>query len=196
MHEPIAAPSTISTRIGGAMGLPGPTTGLNDRWPRCRSSTDDGSSRWRCCSASIAASRRASSATERSTSTGTSLPIVEDVRSRSASPSCATAVPPIGEPCDRLRLGNACVQKTGERPIGCRAGGWWCFVRWGHRTILSPLAATDRAHPSRCSSTGQLAPTESDPDRLLVGMGRFELPASCSQSRRANQAALHPGSER
>ncbi len=26
----------------------------------------------------------------------------------------------------------------------------------------------------------------------MVGVGRFELPASCSQSRRANQAALHP----
>ena len=26
----------------------------------------------------------------------------------------------------------------------------------------------------------------------VVGVGRFELPASCSQSRRANQAALHP----
>ena len=26
-----------------------------------------------------------------------------------------------------------------------------------------------------------------------VGMERFELSASCSQSRRANQAALHPG---
>ncbi len=30
-------------------------------------------------------------------------------------------------------------------------------------------------------------------DTDVVGMGRFELPASCSQSRRANQAALHPG---
>ena len=27
----------------------------------------------------------------------------------------------------------------------------------------------------------------------VVGMERFELSASCSQSRRANQAALHPG---
>ena len=27
---------------------------------------------------------------------------------------------------------------------------------------------------------------------LMVGMGRFERPASCSQGRRANQAALHP----
>lgn len=27
----------------------------------------------------------------------------------------------------------------------------------------------------------------------MVGMERFELSASCSQSRRANQAALHPG---
>jgi hypothetical protein len=27
----------------------------------------------------------------------------------------------------------------------------------------------------------------------MVGVGRFELPTSCSQSRRANRTALHPG---
>ncbi len=57
--------------------------------------------------------------------------------------------PPIGELCGRLRLGNARVPKAGERPIGCGADGWWWSVRWGHRTILPPLAATDRAHPSQ-----------------------------------------------
>ena len=30
----------------------------------------------------------------------------------------------------------------------------------------------------------------------MVGMVRFELTASCSQSRRANQTTLHPGTKR
>ena len=32
--------------------------------------------------------------------------------------------------------------------------------------------------------------------KKMVGMVRFELTASCSQSRRANQTTLHPGTKK
>jgi hypothetical protein len=43
VHQPSAPSALISTRIGGAIGLPAPITGLNIRTPPLRLSTEAGS---------------------------------------------------------------------------------------------------------------------------------------------------------
>jgi hypothetical protein len=71
------------------------------------------------------------------------------------------------------------------------------LLAWHRRLVARKWDYTSRRRPGEPHAAGRIVPPEGAPDlantaQTRVGMAGFEPAASCSQSRRANQAAPHP----